>query len=106
MPFAPQHTISAGAEYLFPIQKVNFTLGANITGNGKTYWTEDNSVAEPFYLLLGAHVRAQYKKVAINLWAKNITDKKYVPFYFESMSQGFAQTSRPRQFGVDLTINL
>ena len=106
VPFAPQHTLSAGAEYAFPIKNVNFTFGANLTGNGKTYWTEDNSVAEPFYLLLGAHFRAQYKKVAINLWAKNITDKKYVPFYFESMSQGFAQTSRPRQFGVDLTINL
>ena len=106
VPFVPRHTVAAAAEYMFSVKRVHFNIGANVTGAGRTYWTESNSASEPFYLLLGAHVGARYKNVAINIWGKNLTDKQYVPFYFESLSQGLAQTCRPRQFGIDLTITL
>ena len=78
-------------------------FGANLTGQGRTYWTEDNTASEPFYMLLGAHAGVQLGDMTINIWGKNLTDKSYVPFYFVSMSNGFAQTCRPRQFGIDLT---
>ena len=57
-------------------------------------------MAEPFYMLLGAHVGLQYRQLTLDFWARNLTDKAYVPFYFESMSRGFAQRPRPRQFGI------
>lgn len=106
VPFAPRHTVSAAAEMIIPAKAVTLNAGVNVKGAGRTYWTEDNSVSEPFYLLLGAHVGASYKRFSLNLWGKNLTDKNYVPFYFISMKQGFAQPCRPIQFGVDLTINL
>lgn len=106
VPFVPEHTLSAAAEYMFGIKRLQFSVGANLTGAGRTYWTESNNASEPLYLLLGAHIGARYRNVAINLWGKNLTDKQYVPFYFESLSQGLAQTCRPRQFGIDVTIRL
>lgn len=106
VPFAPRYTLSAAAELEVPVKNVVLNMGANIKGAGRTYWTEDNSASEPFYLLLGAHVGATYKQFTLNFWGKNLTDCSYVPFYFVSMQQGFAQPCRPIQFGVDLTINL
>ena len=100
LPFAPKHTLALSADYRLPVRDVTLNFGINSTGQGKTYWTEDNSVAEPFYMLLGAHVGLQYRQLTLDFWARNLTDKAYVPFYFESMSRGFAQRPRPRQFGI------
>lgn len=104
VPFVPQHTFSAALDYVMPINCVYLTLGVNMTGAGKTYWTEDNALNEPLYALLGAHVSLCWKNYSLNLWGKNLTDKQYVPFQFVSMGNTWAQTSRPRQFGFDLSL--
>ena len=108
VPFSPLHNFSLAADYSLPLSASSscasrLFFGANLTGQGKTYWTEDNTASEPFYMLLGAHAGVQLGDMTINIWGKNLTDKSYVPFYFVSMSNGFAQTCRPRQFGIDLT---
>ena len=110
VPFSPLHNFSLAAEYAVPLgssslrTRPQLLLGANLTGQGKVYWTEDNTASEPFYMLLGAHAAVEWGNVTVNLWGKNLTDKCYVPFYFVSMSNGFAQTCRPRQFGIDCTL--
>lgn len=103
LPFAPKHTLALSADYRVPVRDVTLDFGVNTTGNGRTYWTEDNSASEPFYMLLGAHIGLQYSQFTLDLWGRNLTDKAYVPFYFESMSRGFAQRPRPRQFGFTLS---
>lgn len=103
LPFAPKHTLALGADYRFPIREVTLDFGINATGNGRTYWTEDNKASEPFYMLLGTHIGMQYNRFSLDLWGRNLTDKAYVPFYFESMSRGFAQRPRPRQFGFTVS---
>jgi outer membrane receptor protein involved in Fe transport len=105
VPFAPQHTMSLATDYTMNFSHGvvrNLCVGANLTGRGRTYWTEKNDVSQPFYMLLGAHVTADFGKLKVNLWGKNLTQTDYVPFYFESMSKGFAQTCRPLQIGVDV----
>ncbi|MBQ2585537.1 MAG: TonB-dependent receptor, partial [Bacteroidaceae bacterium] len=108
VPFSPLHNFSFAADYSLPLSASSscasrLFFGANLTGQGRTYWTEDNTASEPFYMLLGAHAGVQLGDMTINIWGKNLTDKSYVPFYFVSMSNGYAQTCRPRQFGIDLT---
>ena len=106
LPFAPRHTFSASADYLFPIREVTMDLGINTTGQGRIYWTEDNATYQPYYQLLGAHIGVKYKEISLTLWGRNITGKSYMPFYFVSQGQGFAQRCRPRQFGATLSIRL
>lgn len=105
VPFAPQHTMSLAADYTTYFSRSvmkALSVGANLTGRGRTYWTENNDVSQPFYMLLGGHVTADFGLLKVNLWGKNLTQTDYVPFYFESMSKGFAQTCRPLQLGVDV----
>ena len=104
VPFAPQHTMSFAADYFFPIGAVTMNVGVGTTGLGRIYWTEDNSVSQPYYQLLNAHVGMEYKKVSLNIWGNNLTNQDYTPFYFVSRGTGFAQRCRPLQVG--LTIGL
>lgn len=119
VPFAPLHNFSLAAEYTINfdgndnannnryegnLRMRSISFGANLTGAGRIYWTEKNDVSQPFYALLGAHITADLGLVRLNFWGKNLTQKDYVPFYFESMGRGFAQTCRPLQIGMDLSI--
>ena len=114
VPFAPLHNFAIAADYTVFVdnKKKNaesvglrsISFGANLTGAGRIYWTEKNDVSQPLYALLGAHITADLGLLRLNVWGKNLTQTDYVPFYFESMGKGFAQTCRPLQLGVDLSI--
>lgn len=106
VPFAPLHNMALAAEYVIPVKNLYLHLGANLTAQGRIYWTEDNAVSQPFYALLGAHVGADFGKVRLNVWGKNLTDTRYVPFQFLSMGQYYAQRCRPIQLGIDLQLTL
>ncbi len=86
IPFAPQHTLSVGATYVY-----NFKYGSIIdrlvanmqyTGAGKIYWTEANDVYQPFYGLTNASLAVEKGGFGLEFWGKNIFDKKYNSFYF------------------------
>lgn len=108
LPFAPRHSVSASADYLFPIKSVIVDLGVNTTGQGRTYWTEDNQYMQPYYQLLGAHVGARctvkQTTLSLTLWATNLAGKDYTPFLFISRGQAFAQTGQPRRIGATLNV--
>ena len=117
VPFAPLHNFAVAADYTInfndnlngndngsSLGMRSISFGANLTGAGRTYWTEKNDVSQPLYTLLGAHITADFGLLRLNLWGKNLTQTDYVPFYFESMGKGFAQTCRPMQLGVDVSI--
>ena len=113
VPFIPMHTLNAGLEIPYELKlgsgKENicsFTFGVNYSGVGRIYWTEDNSAYQNFYGLLGAYIGVEVRHIGVNLWAKNLTNRKYDTFYFESMNRGFAQHGKPIQFGIDLRIRL
>lgn len=109
VPFVPRHTLNLGGSYTFFFHKKNLLkqllIHADYTGTGETYWTEANNAKQGFYGLYNGRISAQMSNLQIDLWARNLLNKQYNSFYFESMGTGFAQISKPRQFGVDVRIN-
>lgn len=106
VPFVPRHTVHLDAAYTWflpacPWAK-GLTLGADYSGVGSIYWTEDNSVSQPFYSLLGARLMLDTKWASFHLWCKNLTDARYNTFYFESVGRGFEQHGKPLQVGFDV----
>lgn len=114
VPYVPQHIFSASANYRFDISNSALTaiiIGANVTGNGKTYWDESNTTSQNLYAVLGAHVDACFGKLlSISFWGKNLTDTKYNTFAIQSSvdstKRTFAQLGNPIQVGVDLKLHI
>ena len=105
VPMAPRHTLCVGGEYVFRFSNPTFNqLAINLyyTAAGKIYWTEQNDISQSFYGTLNARISAKLKDVQIDLWGRNLTDKQYTAFYFESMSKSFMQKGKPLQLGIDL----
>jgi outer membrane receptor protein involved in Fe transport len=106
VPFVPQHTLSAMADYHIG----QFTIGANVSGQGKTWWDEANTFAQKFYATLGAHADYDFGPVVVSLWGRNLTATKYNTFAVQSSAAGgtrfFAQRANPLQFGLDVNIHL
>ena len=105
VPFVPQHTFSAMADYHIG----KFTLGANVAGQGKTWWDEANTYSQKLYATLGAHADYDFGPVIVTLWGRNLTDTKYNTFAVQSSAAGgtryFAQRANPLQFGLDVNIH-
>ncbi len=109
IPYAPQHTLSASVDYTLNVGGKlldGVTFNVNTNGAGRIYWNESNSLSQPMYALLGSQVRFFSKNYSLTLWAKNLLDKEYNTFYFESMDNEFVQQARPRTVGVSVTLNL
>ena len=106
VPFVPQHTFSAMADYHIG----KFTFGANVAGQGKTWWDEANTYSQKLYATLGAHADYDFGPVIVTLWGRNLTDTKYNTFAVQSSAAGgtryFAQRANPLQFGLDVNIHL
>ena len=69
----------------------SLTLGMSYTGTGKIYWTEKNNVSQSFYGTLNGRISLQTKALQIDVWGRNLTNKDYTTFYFETMHRGFEQ---------------
>ncbi|MGN1245813.1 MAG: TonB-dependent receptor [Muribaculaceae bacterium] len=109
IPYAPQNTIFAAANYRFPIGNDwlrHIVLSANVNGAGKIYWNEENDISQNLYALLGAKVSFVCKNFTLDFWGENLTDTDYRTFYFMSINNSFLQRGRPRQLGVTLKVNI
>ena len=105
VPFVPRHTLNVGSSYAFFFNDSwakSLTLGANMTGAGKIYWTEANHVSQNFYTSLNGYISLKTKAVQVDLWGRNLTDNEYTTFYFETMGEGYEQRCKPLQVGVDV----
>jgi outer membrane receptor protein involved in Fe transport len=107
VPFVPQHMFSAMTDWHIG----EFTLGLNLSGQGKIWWDEANTYAQDFYALLGAHADYDFGPVIVSLWGRNLTNTHYNTFAVESNAAGgfkgyFAQRANPIQFGLDVNIHL
>ena len=105
VPFVPQHTFSAMADYHFG----KFTIGANVAGQGKIWWDEANTYSQKLYATLGAHADYDFGPVVVTLWGRNLTDTQYNTFAISSSAVDgthyFAQKATPIQVGMDVNIH-
>lgn len=108
VPFVPSSTLTVDASYTIDLGTSllhAITIGADYSYAGKIYWDELNRYSQSAYGLLGAHLQFAFKNVDVQLWGRNLTDTKYNAFWFESMSRGFEQHGKPRQFGVTASLS-
>lgn len=107
VPFTPTHTFNIGAQYTFKMASHclidHIQLDANYSGAARIYWTEQNDVRQSFYGTLQSRVAFQKGDSQLAFWGRNLLNKKYGTFYFESLGNGFMQKGRPIQLGVDVT---
>lgn len=109
VPFVPSNTLNLDAEYTFELNSNalrSITVGADYSYVGKIYWDELNKYSQSSYGLLGAHLSFSFKNFDVQFWGRNLTDKKYNTFWFESMSRGFEQHGKPLQFGATISAHL
>lgn len=106
VPFTPMHTFHIGAQYLFRMAPHcwpdHIQLDANYNGAARIYWTELNTARQPFYGILNARVAFNKGNGQVALWGRNVLNKEYGTFYFETMGDSFMQKGRPIQFGIDI----
>ncbi len=104
-PLVPRNTLSALAMYSIETKGWldMVSVSANFRGIGKMYWLEDNQVVQPFYALLGAKVALTKGITTLELWGKNLTNTKYLSYYFVSSSK-YAQDGVPTTFGATVTV--
>lgn len=108
VPFVPQHNMTAAVAYTIPLKSdwaKSLSLSANTSAAGRIYWTESNEYSQPFYATVGASATLEMQHVTLRLWGKNLTDRKYDTFWFESASRGYAQQAKPLQIGIDVNLH-
>lgn len=116
VPFVPTHSFSFNADYTLPVRRCDIVLGADLSGNSRIWWNEQNTCRQGFYMLMGGHAdftvplgAAQSKKCTVSLWGRNLTNRHYNTFAIESAASGtscwFAQRGNPFQMGVDVRLH-
>ena len=63
-------------------------------------------MSQGFYGTLNAHIAFTKDIFTLEMWGKNILDRDYNTFLFESMGDYFAQKGKPARWGASLKINL
>ncbi len=114
VPFVPRHTMHLDAAYTWLLPSSassswafrSLTLGANVSGAGRIYWTEDNQQSEPLHTLLGARLTLQSQRLTLMLWGMNLTNRHYNTFRFLSAGRWFEQHAKPLQIGLDVSVHI
>lgn len=107
VPFIPSSTLNLNAAYTFNLGNGFFkgiTLGADLSAASKVYWDEFNDNSSAGYGLLGANIRIDMEDFDITFWGRNLTDKRYTTFWFETMGRSFAQFGKPLQIGISANV--
>lgn len=107
LPFTPRQTFSLRGAYVKNLQNSfvdRFNLQAQYNGAGKIFWTEANDIEQDFYGLLNFKAGVSKGLLSLNVWGKNVLDRDYNTFYFESMGNSFLQQGKPATYGVDVVV--
>ncbi|NDV78123.1 TonB-dependent receptor [Dysgonomonas sp. 511] len=107
LPMVPRHTLSVAANYVLHIPWVwldNITFNAQYAGAGKLYWTDKNDYTQPYYGQYNGKISFAKDNFSIGLWAKNITGKEYISYYFSTSGGHYVQKGKPFTFGVNLNV--
>ncbi|SEL33545.1 iron complex outermembrane recepter protein [Colwellia chukchiensis] len=101
-PYVPDYTVNLGLQYSTEIIAGWLTMVTlDAERRGQQYWDTENSTARKALNLVNSRIgfNSDDGQWSVNLWAKNIFDKKYNA---EWVLGGFAQTATPRSFGIEL----
>lgn len=105
IPYSPSNTLNLRAGYRFGFGSDicrSLTVSADVSGTGKIWWDEANTLSQPLYMLLGADMMLSFKWFDLFVRGENITDADYNVFYFKSVGNSFFQTGKPARFSLGL----
>lgn len=110
IPFAPRQTVSFGGNVSYKFRNFNLldriTFDMNFAGAGRIYWTEKNDISQDFYGTVNARVALEKGIFEVEAWGKNIFNRKYDAFYFESLGNSFVQKGQPDLWGATLRVKI
>ena len=109
IPYAPEQTLSLRGSYrlVFSGSRLkSLTLGADLTGTGRIWWDEDNSLSQPFYALAGGDVTLSSDRVDLFVQGSNLLGREFDTFYFKSVGNQFFQRGKPRRLTAGIRLNL
>lgn len=106
VPFAPRHTLNAGAQIILPctspfFDEIRFAI--DYKGMGSIFWKEDNEAQQPYYQLLNGSVSLHKNKSTFSIWTKNITNTEYIGYYFTMSKRQLGKPGRPFTAGVSIS---
>lgn len=110
IPFAPQSTFSVGGSISVDFKQNpvvdRLTLDTNFGGIGRVYWQEDNALSQGFYGTLDCRLALEKSLFTLEIWGKNVLDRDYDTFLFESNRNHFAQRGKPARWGASIKVSL
>lgn len=107
LPMVPKHTFSLSAAYTVDVNEKwldDILFNAQYMGMGRIYWNDANTVSQGYYDQVNAKVTFRKKDVSLDLWTKNITDKKYISYHFATSGVDYVQRGKPFSCGVNVNV--
>jgi outer membrane receptor protein involved in Fe transport len=105
VPMTPQHTLMLALDFAECItSSAQIRCNLQYYGYGKTYWTEANNAWRGYYGTFNGKITIAQNKYEFSIWSKNILNKKYYSFYFESLGNAFVQRAKQFQWGIDVSV--
>ncbi len=108
VPYAPSNTLFLSASFRQPLSPswINaVSITTDMRGTGSIYWDEANTYRQPFYTEFGAALRFEFPGATLDIWGKNLTDKEFATFRYESISNNFFQRGLPARGGITLRLD-
>ena len=109
IPYSPSNTFNLRAGYRFALGSDivrGLSVSADLSGTGKIWWDEANTLSQPSYAVLGADIRLEFKWFDLFLRGDNLTDADYNVFYFKSVGNSFFQSGKPARFTAGLSFDM
>lgn len=103
LPYAPDYSVVAAAQYFLPQDVVPGDIGLRVAGTyySRTYFDEANTLTQPGYLLLDASFDLVLDNgLSLSLFGQNLTDKIYRTYSYRQAGTVFSSIGRGRVVGV------
>ena len=106
VPFVPRHTLNVGTQFILPFNSPlldEIRFGLDYKGMGAIHWKEDNEVKQQYFELLNGSVSLHKNKSIFSIWTKNITNTKYIGYYFTMSNRQLGKPGRPFTAGISIS---
>lgn len=108
VPYSPSNTFWARGSWETPWHPAGLrtSIDLHAKGTGKIMWNEENTLSQPFYVLVGGSVSLSSEHWTLRLWGENITSTRYAAFCFTSIGNTFFQRGNPATWGASIALSL
>ncbi|PWR19985.1 TonB-dependent receptor [Zavarzinia compransoris] len=107
LPYAPRHSVSAGAHFGREIGGGLFLSGAVDYAFRSSYaFSADNAYLQGETHIVGARLGLEGERWAATVWGRNLTDESYLSQYFSMGGTDYGVAAEGRTLGVTLKVRL